>query len=294
MESHESPILFEENSRGNTKHEAAMIDWGATMSYFNALFSGNPSEEQVRFLVENLAEMYPEDTETITALAELPSFFATEWELEESRRLQEMGLFTPEEKRVEHKKRMRLVERLTEYQFLLTDLIVRFSKDESYLSNFWDSMESLATQDHSTGEMGKMKDAVLSQAAIFQLFEELGKHPHLSHPKEDAFNAIDLWTDGHQAIQVKGAPKSESFEIVPANETITFPGITVSDGARTKHYNSYISAERQYLKAKLDKYRESTHQNIEGFLVLIPRNQRNPITGAPNPEIVDAAKTIFQ
>jgi hypothetical protein len=289
----ETPLPQEDSWEGETAlAEATPIDWGATMSYFEALFARNPSDAEVRALSESLSEMYPADKETITALAELPGFFATERDLEESRRMEEMGYLSKEARKEEYRKRMRLVERLTEYQFLLTDLIVR-SKDREYLLRFWDSTEKLAAIDHSQPEMGKMKDAVLSQAAIYLLFDELGKHPRLSHPKEDAFNAIDLWTDDHQAIQVKGAPKSETFEVVPAADTIAFPGIAFADGQKTKHYNSYITAERQYLRAKLDHYAKATNQEIEGYLMVIPRNRRDQVTGQPDASIVEAARGVF-
>lgn len=283
-----------EEELGNTESlvESTPIDWGATLSYFEALFSRNPTDAEVRSLTQSLSEMYPGDKEAITALAELPGFFATERDLEESRRLEEMGYLSKEAKKEERRKRMKLVERLTEYQFLLTDLIVR-SSDRAYLTRFWNAAETLATIDHSQPELSKMRDAVLSQAAIYLLFDELGKHPRLSHPKEDAFNAIDLWTDDHQAIQVKGAPKSEAFEVVPASDTISFPGIALEEGKSTKHYNSYITAERQYLKAKLNDYARSTHQEIEGYLMVIPRNRRDVVTGRPDESIVLQAQQLF-
>ena len=40
--------------------------------------------------------------------------------------------------------------------------------------------------------------------SVFKIFEALGFSPKLSHPKEDAFEAIDMWSGAGDAVQIKG------------------------------------------------------------------------------------------
>lgn len=266
--------------------------WHAIMQGLMALFSErNPSAEEVRAMSGKLAELYPEYAESIAALVDLPRFFETDRDVNESKMLEKMGVMTKERKQAEQKRRHKLIYELTQFQFLLTDIVVRSADDEQYLGQFWNVANAMAKADRSEGEMGKLRDAVLSQAAIYQLFKELGKEPRLSHPTEDADYAVDLWTDDHQAIQVKGAPKYETFEVVPTvDDTISFPGVALDEENKVKHYNSYISHERQYMRGKLSQYRKMEGKDVEGFLVVVPRNKRNPITAKPDQEIIDAAR----
>lgn len=276
--------------------EVPSVDWGAARAYYEELFKGDPSNKDIVALTNSLIEMYPADAEALIALAELPGYFSAQRALdhlrdEEHSRRQ----FTHEERRAMEKKKKDLLIRLTQHQFLLTDVVVKYAHDRSYLDGFWKSTELLANFKHAEGSMVRTKESVLAQASIYQLFAQLGKHPSLSHPSEDAFNAIDLWIaegEEKQAVQVKGAPKKEEFTVIPTTEQISFPGVALhTKEGKQQHYNAYTQDEHDKFCAKLDRYNKVTHQSIEGYLIVIPRDRRDAVTGAPDVALVEEART---
>jgi hypothetical protein len=293
--------LPEENEQelgatGSPPEEERILDWGATQAYFEHFLQGDPSTTEIKELANSLIREYPADAEALTALAELPGYFSAQRALDRLRDEGHTGLrFTNEERRNREKKKKDLLIRLTQNQFLLTDIVVKFAQNHSYLDGFWKSTELLANFKDAEGMLGRTKESVLAQASIYQLFTKLGKHPHLSHPNEDAFNAIDLWVDEgdrakKQAVQVKGAPKKKEFSVVPATETISFPGVALQENEKQKHYNAYTQNEHDKFCAKLDQYNKETHQAIEGYLIVIPRDRRDPTTGEPDAELVEEAR----
>lgn len=276
--------------------ETPSVDWGAARAYFEELFKNDPSNKDIVALTNSLIEMYPADAEALTALAELPGYFSAQSALDRLRDEEHSRRhFTHEERRAMEKKKKDLLIRLTQNQFLLTDTVVKYAHDPSYLEGFWKSTELLANFKHAEGTMGRTRESVLAQASIYQLFEKLNKHPSLSHPSEDAFNAIDLWiAEGEEkrAVQVKGAPKKEEFSVIPAAERISFPGVAVhTKEGQQHHYNAYTQDEHNKFCAKLDQYNRTTHQAVEGFLIVIPRDRRDPVTGEPDAILVEEART---
>ena len=271
-------------------NETPTIDWAVISAHCDEFFRENHTSDETRAFANGLIEMYPNDAEAITALADLVGFLDSQRELTELQMVARMGVVSKERAKEIKERKLQLFQALTQYQFLLTHFLVSRPQSEEYMQRFWTASERIAKNDHSLGEMGRLRDSVLSQAAIYQLFEELGKHPTLSHPKEDAFYAVDLWTDDHHAIQVKGAPKNEQFAFVPSQDEVSFPGVRVEDGEKEIHYNDYITHERQYMRTKLAGLERLEGKKIEGYLVVIPKNKRNNVTGKPNADVVEIAK----
>lgn len=291
--SEETPALFQGEEIATL--EAPSIDWGAARSYFEELFKSEPSHKDIVALANSLIEMYPADAEALTALVELPGYFSAQRALDQLRDEEHSRRnFTYEERRAMEKKKKDLLIRLTQNQFLLTDTVVKYAKDRSYLEGFWKSTELFANFKHAEGVMARTRESVLAQASIYQLFEKLDKHPSLSHPSEDAFSAIDLWIaegEEKQAVQVKGAPKKEEFSVIPATERISFPGVAVhGKEGKQHHYNAYAQDEHDKFCAKLDQYNKTTHQAIEGYLIVIPRDRRDSVTGEPDATLVEEAR----
>lgn len=214
-------------------------------------------------------EKYAEQTEGVEALAGMTSFFEEE----------KLAKF---EKRPEERKK--LFQSLTEYQYLLTHFLIANNQDEEMLSLFWEAMESRAGIDYARRFEG-LRYGVLTQVAIYRVFEKLGIRPKLSHPAEDAFNAIDMWVMKDAAVQVKGDSVSHSPIIVNAQE-INFPGVEISSLNSKRHYNNGYGMFR----AKLNAYRRKTGKDVAAFYVVLSHKSFNPITGEPSKNAVEFFK----
>ena len=135
--------------------------------------------------------------------------------------------------------------------------------------------------------------------AAYRIFEQLNLRPQLSHPVEDAFDSVDLWTDTATrtaAVQVKSVGKrQEQDAMFVKTDSVVFPGMHVSEVQARKrveqyHMNSYLFLEAQRFNAKLSKYKKRTGKNVEGYFVVIPYQKVDFITGEPDPGLVQLAK----
>src|SRR4051812_19099704 len=109
--------------------------------------------------------------------------------------------------------------------------------------------------------------------------------PKLSHPRDDAFNSIDLWSDASHAVQVKST-QEETPEIVETDE-ITFPGTEVRHEGGIGHFTSKLFHDAQRFRAKVDRYREIAHKpDLKGFFIVVPYSKVDFVTGEPDKELV--------
>lgn len=213
-------------------------------------------------------EKYFEHTEGMEALSGMITFFEEE-EL--------MNLEKNKNKRAE------LLQSLTEYQFLLTHFVLTNSQDKEMLALFWETARSRAGEDYKK-RFKMLKRGVLTQAAIFHIYERMGKSPKLSHPAEDAFGAIDMWTGIDKAVQIKGDQHQKKPIIIDADE-VDFPGVELDSPTnyRWKHYNNGYSRFR----IKLKKYCKKTGRDINAFYIVLPHKSFDSVTGEPNDKTVE-------
>ena len=115
------------------------------------------------------------------------------------------------------------------------------------------------------------KRGILSQVAIFKTLEELGYTPELSHPKEDAFNAIDVWIEADKPLQVKSSKNKEAVMVVNTDK-IAFPGIVVDQNGVEKHINSHMMHKVQRFLARLNDMMNLL-KKIWWVILLLFRNQ---------------------
>lgn len=300
----------EDNTDGEpvTRETGDSLDWNAVLDAITAFSSRVHTDAEVRIFTDELGRRFPSHHEAISALTSFTNYLETELTVEGERGAvrgsQFGGIKRSKEEKQEHLDKLIS---LAEYQFLLTHLIVSTLEDEddplrgTFARNFWDTLKTIADNEHGLGNFEKLKEGILAQASIYHLLTECGKKPVIAHPKEDTKFAVDLWSDDHTAVQVKGAPARESFDIVPVgqDETVSFPGIRFGEDDRegkVHHYNAHSDYTRgvvRHMTAQLGKLSAAEQRPIAGYVVVIPRGMRDSMTGVPDAEVIAAARTVL-
>jgi hypothetical protein len=186
---------------------------------------------------------------------------------------------------------------LTAYNYLLTDFVMRNGEDRQFLEQFWNETEDFSGNEEDKNQFKRLRSGITTQVATMKIFEKAGLNPGLSTPEDDAFNSVDMWTGGEDAVQVKSGYGDEPI-ILPV-DTISFPGarITYKDikkQGRVDHISSSMFREIQRFHAKVSKYRElKNNENIHSYFVVIPRNKIDNVTGEPSSGLVETVKRKF-
>jgi len=104
-------------------------------------------------------------------------------------------------------------------------------------------------------------------------------------PKEDAFEAIDLYADDETAIQVKGVGKTEAT--VVETDAIAYPAIAFEN----KLLNARLENDLKRFKIKISEHNKRTQENLKGYLITIPYDQIDPVTGEPSENLIGTIKS---
>lgn len=179
--------------------------------------------------------------------------------------------------------RTRLIRTETEYHFLLTHYLTQSGIDRSFLASLWTTLEDLAEARGQAKTIDGMRRGMLSQAATYKIFEQLGAHPQLSHPAEDA-EAIDLWEEGNP-VQVKGSRKATQPQIIPT-ETVADPPIVVEDAESMRVFSSKLLHDFRRFRRKVASINRQTRKSISGYFIVIPESSYDSVSGVPTDEIV--------
>lgn len=75
--------------------------------------------------------------------------------------------------------------------------------DKEFMNLFWKVNSITADGMGKLRKLNILKKGLLNQVAAYKVIEALGKKPKLSHPNEDAFNAIDLWTEKKRPFRLR-------------------------------------------------------------------------------------------
>lgn len=235
---------------------------------FAAFRSGDQS--QIDEIQRRYEERYPNQLLGVTALFEIVPYLN-----------QQEALDT---KSVPSKERGKFIELNTQDAFLLTHFLSSNSADKEFVRLFWDAAERMAKDAGKLKTLNKMRRGILSQVAVKKVFDSLGMKPRLSHPKEDAFEATDLWTESGEAIQVKGHTKGAA--IVPT-DNVSAVGVQVKGRDGELHFDSYLNNEMQKFRMKIGKYGLRTGRDIKGYLIRIPYSEFDAVTGEPTGKFID-------
>lgn len=245
----------------------------------------NDDKAGIEKLKRAYLEHYPDQLEGVEALFGLEQFFKDQSEIDASRAAGQRS-----------KERAHLYQHVTEYNFLLTDFIRSNGDDKEFLQKFWEVLEALAQRTDHLKMFHKLQRAIVTQVATGKIFEAIGEKPRLSHPSEDAFKAIDLWTEG-AAVQIKGTTDRRAGFL--KTDEVSFPGIEITredikKQAKTYHINSHMFHEAQRFHAKLSEYRKLVKKDVEGYFLVVPYNKIDFITGEPAPDLIAFVKEQVQ
>lgn len=247
---------------------------GQVMAAFNS-----PEKKAAYLAKKTLLEEHPNETQAIeTIFGIIPA-------LRNSETLKNMDA-----KKDGWEKVKQTLKSVTEYNFLLTDLVHANTGNREFLERLWKTMSELAGGVNQEKQFDQLKRGILSQVAAWRVLEETGANPKLAHPSEDAFDSIDLWTEKGEAVQVKGAPV-HGVALIETN-TVAFPGVTFESksGESKYHLNAHLFSEAQRFKAKMNRYGELHNEDTKGLFLVVPYEDIDFTTGEPSRRVVDEVK----
>ena len=242
------------------------------------LFENVKLQDQVKIDQLRIAyeKAYPDQQEGVSVLFELNTFFKDNQFIETTRLSTEKEIL---------KKRSRVFEDLTQYQFLLSHFISQNMGDKEFMNKFWAATEMMAESTGNLIELNKLRKSALSQVATLEACKRPGITPKISHPKEDAFHAIDMWA-GDEPIQLKGTPKNYEFDMLDVN-SVSFPAIQINADDTTHLIDtSWLGTNLSKFRVKLDRYSRMVGRNLRGHLLILPYSKFDPVTGEPTEEFV--------
>lgn len=246
--------------------------------FFTSVASGN--RDRIAEVKERYLKEYPDQLEAVEALFGIREVLRMQKSLDRKRERGEV-----------HKDR-KVFQDLTEYQFLFTHFLASNSEDKQMLEQFWIVVERAAKEMDQLPDLNRLRRGILSQVATVRLLEALGLQPQLSHPEQDAFDAIDLWAAGGTAVQVKGSAEAMQPAFIESDE-LAFPSIATRHRAEHRHFNSKLAHDSARFRAKLKQYAERTRQELRGYLLVIPNEKIDFVTGEPAPELIEFFRREF-
>ncbi len=243
-----------------------------------AQFGAEKPSEALDGLRNEYREKYPDQLEGVELILSIRHFLELSHQLSDPK----VGIADSEE-------RMEAFQDLTETHFLLSHFVMSNGDDKQFLDLFWLSAEKIAAAAGLTKEMNLIRKGTVTQVATMRIFEKLNMHPTMSHPADDAFNKIDMWSDPTHAVQIKSTG-SETPEVIETDE-IAFPGTEVRRNGEVAHYNSRLFLEQQKFRAKVDEYGKFTNNpNLKGYFIVIPNSKVDFTTGEPDNELVEVIR----
>ncbi len=238
-------------------------------------------EVKIKEMRDTYQEKYPDQLEGVMALLDFIPFLETEQALDALRK--EGKGFT--------KEMGNLIENLTQYQFLLTDFIANNSDDKGFLTLFWNTIEQMSSDTGHFRAFLKARRGVMGQVAAMKIFEEIGEHPKLSHPKEDAFRSIDGWIDTTHPLQVKAYDGSQPNLL--ETDSVAFPAVIMERNQEVAYLNSHLASEMNKFQMKVSRYKEILGKDLKGYLMVVPFGEFDFVTGEPSKKVVDFFKKKF-
>jgi hypothetical protein len=233
-------------------------------------------EEKVKELKEKYQADFPDELEGIEVLFGMRDMFISQKKFEA-----EKGKMTHEERRAQFRD-------FTEYQFLMTHYVLLNGDDKAFLEKFWQAARHIADQASEVNEFNILRRGQMGQVATYRVLEQLGEKPKLSHPDEDAFEAIDLWTEGDTAIQVKSW--DEDVPAVAETDHLVFPSAQVDESKKKSHlYSSaeFFNGKNRIFRAKIKEYGKHLGKDLKGYMLVVPYSKIDFVTGEPAPELVE-------
>lgn len=249
---------------------------------FKAVQSDN--EEEIGKIKARYLEKYPGQLEGIEIILGIKDFIKKSLFID--------SVHGKQLSREEKEFKLKTFREITEYQFLITHFLINSGGDtdsKEYLGNFWKATEKIAGDADPKGEYLKrmqiLRRGIVGQVASYKLFERLGFDPKLSHPEEDAFQSIDMWTEENDAVQVKSTYQNTP-ELLKT-DYVSYPAITMKTQDQEIHVNEKYAKTYSQLKRSLSEISREKHKKMRGYVMVIPNSMIDFVTGEPDPELED-------
>lgn len=231
-------------------------------------------EQALSQLKERYLAEFPDQLEGVEALFGIRDFLEKSVELGKRRG------------RPNYRAEARSFQDITEYQFLFTHYLLSAGDDKTFLQRFWIVAEGIADRTGNREELNKLRRGVLSQVAAFRVLQALGREPHLSHPSEDAFRAVDLWAGDDTAIQVKGEARRLDEPAVIEADDVAFPAVETRSADDRAYFNANLHKTHARFRMRLREYGRLTGKAYRGYVLVIPNQKIDFVTGEPAPELI--------
>lgn len=188
---------------------------------------------------------------------------------------------------------------MVEYQSLLIHFLQQ-NHSPKYLHRLWNYFEEIVEyasydEQNEDGRQEVMrlfpiiKAGLLGQVALGKLFNESGISAHTAKPSDDAYKKIDLWVGNgthRTALQIKTSKRYKTLEIVKDKKEIPVVSISTGlSGSTEKRFVSMLFKEFHAFNLRVKEYAEEVGHDIEAYVVLIPLEEIDPMTGEPSEEL---------
>lgn len=186
-----------------------------------------------------------------------------------------------------------LIKDLTEYKFLMTHFLMANTADSAFLKLFWKTAEKIARRASSEKELAMLRTEMASQLAVHTILRTLGKNPKLALPEEDAYHAIDLWADVGEAVQIMTSERQDAAVI--ETDVIAFPAARTDTEYVRQFFSGqeWISRKNKAFRTKVDLYARRMGRTINAYMLVIPLNQIDRLTGEPSADLVNFFRQEF-
>jgi len=241
----------------------------------------NGDREKIARLKNLSQERFPSQVEGVEALFGAADFFDSQKNLDAI--IKQNNGWTSEA--------MEIVEEITQYRFLICDLVKNNKGNVEFLAKFWQAIGQIAEKTGSSLPGEQLKESTLSQVAVYHAFEGIGLKPAFSTPKEDAFKAVDLWGRPDEAVQIKTSALGTA--IFDDYDEVAFPGVEIENNGKICHVDSYSLLETFKFRAKAHRYAREIKKPLKSLMVFIHKNDRDPITGEPGGNVVELFRKKF-
>ncbi len=274
-------------------HEDEQSSKDALLDFIDKRFEDTEEMGIPKETEEELISKFPNRLEELSVLKDFSSFVYDQL----SRDIE--GEVHPEEKG-DLKKLVDIVE----YQALLIHFIKQI-KDPDYLKKLWQYFEKVIThisyyeQNEESEEKVRrylpiLKTGILGQVALERLFENTNIPTHTSKPTEDAYKRIDFWIQKDEkpvALQIKTSRRYRNLEII--KDRSEMPALSVSMQGRGKSERIFFNKlfeDANRFRVRVKQYAQELGHPIDAYLVLIPSEEVDAVTGEPS----ESLKKQFQ
>ncbi|MGC9048793.1 MAG: hypothetical protein ACP5IX_01045 [Patescibacteria group bacterium] len=198
---------------------------------------------------------------------------------------QELSVAKNKKLRIEREKLKEMMRNLTQWHFLLTNLLIQI-KDKSFASSFWSELGAIY-KSFSDRPIKGIRKGIVGQVGVYKTLEKFGLQPRIAHPDEDAFEKMDLWVSlptAEVAIQTKYTQKIEQPLIV--KDDIDYPSVLIESLDKETYVSHYDIEQMIRLRESCRKKAKQTGKKIQSLYLSIPEGSFDPDTGEPTEEFL--------